>query len=86
MVSNVRSLCFVVVCVHIHTLWMFTGRYGEEFVSKRKEKLEGWSNRVARHPVMSRSFVFRHFLTCQDEQVSLSVCVNVLRVYGLMHN
>ena len=78
MVSNVRSLCFVVVCVHIHTLWMFTGRYGEEFVSKRKEKLEGWSNRVARHPVMSRSFVFRHFLTCQDEQVSLSVCVHLL--------
>jgi len=25
---------------------------------------------------MSRCFVFRHFLTCQDEQVSPSVCMH----------
>ena len=62
---------------------MFTGRYGEEFVSKCKEKLEGWSNRVTRHSMMSRSFVFRHFLTCQDEQISPSVCVCGC---GLMNN
>ena len=31
----VRSLC---VCIHI--LCVFTGRYSEEFVSKRKEKLK----------------------------------------------
>lgn len=49
---------------------LISGRYGEEFVVKRKEKLEAWSNRVARHPVMAHSFVFRHFLTCTEEQVS----------------
>ena len=36
---------------------------------KRKEKLEAWSNRVARHPVLSHSFVFRYFLMCSEEQV-----------------
>jgi len=55
----------------IHILYLCTGCYGEEFISKRKEKLEGWSNQVARHPVMSRYFVFRHFLMYQDEQVSV---------------
>ena len=38
------------------------------FISKCEEKLEAWSNRVARHPVLSHSFVFRYFLTCSEEQ------------------
>ncbi len=47
-----------------------TGRYGEDFVEKRREKLERWTNRVARHPVLSRSEVMGHFLLCDDEGVS----------------
>ena len=50
------------------------GHYGEEFVSKRKEKLETWSNWVTRHLVLSHSFVFRHFLTYSEEQV---ICLSV---------
>ena len=60
------------MCIHI--LWLFTGCYGEELYLK---KLEGWSNRVVRHPVMSRCFLFRNFLMCQDEQVSVCVYVCV---------
>ena len=46
------------------------GRYGEDFVEKRREKLQLWSNRIARHPVMSRSDVFIHFIHCDDNGVS----------------
>lgn len=42
------------------------GRYGEEFIEKRCEKLQMWTNRIARHPVLSRSDVVYHFLTCPD--------------------
>ena len=42
------------------------GRYGEEFVEKRREKLQMWTNRIARHPVISRSDVVYHFLRCRD--------------------
>ena len=43
-----------------------TGRYGEEFIEKRCEKLQMWTNRIARHPILSRSDVVHHFLTCPD--------------------
>ena len=33
---------------------------------KRKEKLEAWSNQVARHPVY---VTWLHFLMCSEEQV-----------------
>ena len=53
-------------------------------MSKRKEKLEAWSNRIARHPVLSHSFVFRHFLTCAEEPVSclsVSLSSNLISLY-----
>ncbi|XP_003382576.1 PREDICTED: sorting nexin-33-like [Amphimedon queenslandica] len=46
----------------------YYGRYGEDFVEKRREKLQMWTNRIARHPVISRSDVFHHFLACPDEK------------------
>ena len=49
----------------------FLGRYGEEFVAKRQEKLQRWSNRIARHPVLSRSEVVNHFFLCDDAGVSI---------------
>lgn len=45
-----------------------TGRFGEEFVEKRKEKLQMWMNRICLHPVLSSSTVFHHFLTCGDNE------------------
>ena len=44
------------------------GRYGEEFIEKRREKLEIWLNRVARHPVISQCAVLDHFLTSGDSE------------------
>ena len=46
------------------------GRYGEDFVEKRRQKLQMWSNRIARHPVLSRCEVIEHFFLCDDEGVS----------------
>jgi sorting nexin-9/18/33 len=45
-----------------------TGRYEEDFVQERMRQLQSWINRMVRHPVMSRSDVFHHFLTCTDEK------------------
>ena len=53
----------------IYSLFL-PGRYGEQFVEKRREKLERWSNRIARHPVLSRSEVVSHFFLCDGEGVS----------------
>ncbi|KAL5499447.1 hypothetical protein EMCRGX_G010863 [Ephydatia muelleri] len=44
----------------------FYGRYGENFVEKRRQKLQYWSNRIARHPVLCRSFVVNHFFEASD--------------------
>ncbi|XP_065844547.1 sorting nexin-33-like [Oscarella lobularis] len=46
----------------------YSGRYGEEFIEKRREKLEIWLNRVARHPVISQCAVLDHFLTSGDSE------------------
>ncbi|BFZ15586.1 hypothetical protein BsWGS_18625 [Bradybaena similaris] len=45
-----------------------TGRYEEEFIQERMRQLQGWVNRMVRHPVISRSDVFHHFLTCTDDK------------------
>ncbi|XP_076450131.1 sorting nexin lst-4-like isoform X2 [Babylonia areolata] len=45
-----------------------TGRYEEDFVQERMKLLQMWVDRMVRHPVISRSDVFLHFLTCTDEK------------------
>ncbi|EDO31460.1 predicted protein [Nematostella vectensis] len=45
-----------------------TGRFGEDFVEKRREKLEKWVGRLCQHPVLSKSPVVNHFLTCADSE------------------
>ncbi|XP_031572119.1 sorting nexin lst-4-like [Actinia tenebrosa] len=45
-----------------------TGRFGEDFVEKRREKLEMWLNRICQHPVLSNCSVVTHFLTCSDSE------------------
>lgn len=61
-------------------LWYASGRYGEEFVAKRQEKLQRWSNRIARHPVLSRSEVVNHFFLCDDAGVSMSPIIIIIIV------
>lgn len=67
------------------------GRYGEEFVAKRQEKLQCWSNRIARHPVLSRCEVVNHFFLCDDAGVSNTVTfaenmANFVQLYALIES
>ncbi|XP_029568601.1 sorting nexin-9a isoform X3 [Salmo trutta] len=45
-----------------------TGRFEEEFIKMRMERLQGWLCRMCRHPVVSNSDVFQLFLTYRDEK------------------
>ena len=44
-----------------------TGRFNDEFVEKRRDQLEVWTNRIARHPVLGSSDVFAHFMAVPEE-------------------
>ena len=71
----------------IYLVYCTVGRYGEDFVEKRREKLQMWTNRIARHPVISRSDVIYHFLHCHDsdERVCELMCLLFyIRVHVLM--
>uniref|UniRef100_A0AAX7U9W4 Sorting nexin n=1 Tax=Astatotilapia calliptera TaxID=8154 RepID=A0AAX7U9W4_ASTCA len=45
-----------------------TGRFEEEFIKMRMERLQGWMTRMCRHPVISSSEVFQLFVTYKDEK------------------
>ncbi|XP_062406372.1 sorting nexin-9b isoform X3 [Sardina pilchardus] len=45
-----------------------TGRFEEEFIKMRMERLQGWMTRMCRHPVIATSEVFQLFLTYKDEK------------------
>uniref|UniRef100_A0A673CA67 Sorting nexin n=1 Tax=Sphaeramia orbicularis TaxID=375764 RepID=A0A673CA67_9TELE len=45
-----------------------TGRFEEEFIKMRMERLQGWMTRMCRHPVVSNSEVFQLFLSYKDEK------------------
>jgi len=44
------------------------GRYEEEFIEHRMNQLQSFVDRMCRHPVLSQSEVWTHFLTCTDEK------------------
>lgn len=45
-----------------------TGRFEEDFISKRRKGLIWWMDHMCSHPVLSRCDAFQHFLTCSDEK------------------
>uniref|UniRef100_A0A8C5TBD0 Sorting nexin n=1 Tax=Malurus cyaneus samueli TaxID=2593467 RepID=A0A8C5TBD0_9PASS len=45
-----------------------TGRFEEEFIKMRMERLQAWMTRMCRHPVVSESDVFQQFLNFRDEK------------------
>ncbi|RXM36937.1 Sorting nexin-9 [Acipenser ruthenus] len=49
-----------------------TGRFEEEFIKMRMERLQGWMTRMCRHPVISNSEVLQLFLSFRDEKDSPS--------------
>ncbi|XP_068614735.1 sorting nexin-18-like [Brachionichthys hirsutus] len=45
-----------------------TGRFEEDFISKRRKGLMWWMSHMTSHPVLARCDVFQHFLGCNDEK------------------
>ncbi|XP_049649585.1 sorting nexin-18-like isoform X5 [Accipiter gentilis] len=47
-----------------------TGRFEEDFISKRRKGLAWWMDHMCSHPVLAQCDAFQHFLTCPstDEQ------------------
>ncbi|KAF7655508.1 hypothetical protein LDENG_00054990 [Lucifuga dentata] len=45
-----------------------TGRFEEDFISKRRKGLMWWMNHMTSHPVLAHCDVFQHFLTCGVEE------------------
>ncbi|XP_056457271.1 sorting nexin-18a [Gadus chalcogrammus] len=43
-----------------------TGRFEEDFISKRRKGLIWWMDHMTSHPVLSKCDVFQHFLTCNS--------------------
>jgi len=43
-----------------------SGRYEEHFIERRRLQLQSFVQRVCDHPILSRSDVWMHFLTCTD--------------------
>lgn len=58
-------------CINIPPLpeKQLQGRFDEVFVERRRRGLQRFLNRVAAHPVLGPSSVFRHFLTATDQKV-----------------
>ncbi|XP_014255433.1 sorting nexin-9 [Cimex lectularius] len=46
-----------------------SGRYEEQFIEHRKNQLQAFVDCVCRHPVLSRSPVWQHFITCTDDKM-----------------
>ncbi|KJH45302.1 PX domain protein [Dictyocaulus viviparus] len=45
-----------------------SGRYEDDLIDHRKHILQLWVNKICRHPVLSHSEVWLHFITCTDEK------------------
>lgn len=43
-----------------------TGRFEEDFISKRRKGLIWWMSHMTSHPVLAKCDVFQHFLTCNS--------------------
>lgn len=45
-----------------------SGRYEEQFIEHRRTQLQEFVDYVCRHPVLSNSKVWKHFITCTDDK------------------
>ncbi|XP_048459336.1 sorting nexin-9-like isoform X2 [Rhincodon typus] len=43
-------------------------RYSDDFVQARMGGLQAWINRISRHPIISQSEIFQHFIRRRDEK------------------
>lgn len=45
-----------------------SGRYEDQFIEHRRAQLQQFVDWVCRHPILSKSDVWMHFLTCKDQK------------------
>jgi sorting nexin-9/18/33 len=45
-----------------------SGRYEDQFIEHRRAQLQQFVDWVCRHPILSKSEVWMHFLTCKDQK------------------
>lgn len=45
-----------------------SGRYEDQFIEHRRAQLQQFVDWVCRHPILSKSDVWMHFLTCRDQK------------------
>ncbi|XP_047470780.1 sorting nexin-33-like isoform X2 [Penaeus chinensis] len=45
-----------------------SGRFEEDFIEYRMTMLQSWVERICRHPVLSQSETFHHFITCPNDE------------------
>ncbi|XP_042892135.1 sorting nexin-18-like isoform X2 [Penaeus japonicus] len=45
-----------------------SGRFEEDFIEYRMTMLQSWVERICRHPVLSQSEMFHHFITCPNDE------------------
>uniref|UniRef100_A0A803Y988 PX domain-containing protein n=1 Tax=Meleagris gallopavo TaxID=9103 RepID=A0A803Y988_MELGA len=48
-----------------------TGRFEEDFISKRRKGLAWWMDHMCSHPVLAQCDAFQHFLTCPSTDEKL---------------
>uniref|UniRef100_A0A915PE54 SH3 domain-containing protein n=1 Tax=Setaria digitata TaxID=48799 RepID=A0A915PE54_9BILA len=66
--ANVSEIHFNTTSTIARKTSCWSGRYEEDFIEHRKNILQIWVNKVCRHPVLSKSDVWIHFVTCTDEK------------------
>nr|CAD7260502.1 unnamed protein product [Timema shepardi] len=67
--SKLKGLkSFIAYQITPTTSYFVIGRYEENFIEHRRVQLQNFVNSVCRHPVLSQSEVWQHFMTCTDEK------------------
>ena len=65
--SQVKRNRVLTILFHFTRVYLFiSGRYEEQFIERRRLQLQSFVSRVSNHPILSRSDVWMHFLTCTD--------------------
>lgn len=65
------SQCFLPGPLQPHAILLLAGRFEDEFIKMRMERLQAWMTRMCRHPVICECEVFQQFLNFRDEKVGL---------------
>jgi len=80
---GVKFWCYGKIKWLIELVCVAAGRFEDDFVSARLKQLQMWIDRMCKHPVISHSEVFLHFLSCTDDKVFhlVPICMLLILIY-----